>query len=303
MSVKAETKPLAGPLERSAGPGATVSVEPLNTGVLHAPREWLESKGGRLATLKMSGVGTPRSRWLELPVPAFLIRHPKAGPVLVDTGLHPSVAAKPSANLGRPIARFARPRIEPGHDLGAQLRERDVDPRKVETVVMTHLHFDHTSGVSEFPNATFVVSRVEWEAATTDSRPALRGYRPSHFDYLFDYRVVDFDSASIGSYASFGRTFDLFGDGSIRLAFTPGHSAGHCSVIARLRDRDLVIAGDAIYTYGQLEGALPPPRPLDMHLWQRSLGELKQFNRTYPEAVIIPGHDGEDWAQLEPRYE
>ena len=152
-------------------------------------------------------------------------------------------------------------------------------------------------------SATFVVSDVEWEAATTDSRPALRGYRPSHFDYLFDYRTVDFDGPLIGSYASFGRTFDLFGDGSIRLAFTPGHSAGHCSVICRLRERDLVIAGDAIYTYDQLEGGLPPPRPLDVHLWQRSLRELKQFNRTYPEAVIIPGHDPEDWQQLEARYE
>ena len=52
-----------------------------------------------------------------------------------------------------------------------------------------------------------------------------------HFDYAFDYRTVDFDRGGIDSYASFGRTFDLFGDGSIRLAFTPGHSAGHMSVI------------------------------------------------------------------------
>ena len=120
-------------------------------------------------------------------------------------------------------------------------------------------------------------------------RPFLRGYSHAHFDYLFDYRTVDFDRPGISSYASFGRTFDLFGDGSVRLAFTPGHTPGHCSVIARLRDRDFVIAGDAIYTYAQLEGGDPPPRPVDMHNWRRSLRELQQFARTYPQAEIVRG--------------
>ena len=124
----------------------------------------------------------------------------------------------------------------------AQLRKRGLDPGEIPIVVMTHLHIDHTSAISEFPNSTFVVSETEWEAAATGSQPTLNGYRRPHFDYAFDYRTVDFDRAEIDSYASFGRTFDLFGDGSIRLAFTPGHSAGHMSVIcrlaaARLRDR------------------------------------------------------------------
>lgn len=301
--LKAEAKPLLGPLPGGGGPGTTVAVEPLLGGEMQAPRGWLESKGGRLATARMLGVGTPRSKWPWLPVPAFLITHPTAGPILVDTSLHPSVAAKPSANLGRLAASYAKPRIEPGHDVPAQLRERGLDSRQLGLVVMTHLHFDHTSGIAEFPSATFVLAAREWEAATTDNRPALRGYRPSHFDYLFDYRTIDFDGSKISSYASFGRTFDLFGDGSVRIAFTPGHTPGHCSVIARLRDRDFVIAGDAIYTRAQLEGGDPPPRPVDMHNWRRSLRELQQFARTYPQAVIVPGHDPEDWPRLEPRYE
>jgi N-acyl homoserine lactone hydrolase len=168
---------------------------------------------------------------------------------------------------------------------------------------MTHLHFDHSSGIAEYPNATFVLSSAEWEAATTDPRPILRGYRPAHYDYLFDYRTVDFDGPGISSYASFGRTFDLFGDGSVRMAFTPGHSAGHCSLITRLHDRDLVIAGDAIFTQAQLDGGDPPPRPLDMHNWRRSLRELQQFHRTYPQAEIIPGHDPERWKSIAKSYE
>ena len=302
-NLKAEARPLVAPLAQGAQTGATVTVEPLLGGEVQAPRGFFENPGGRLRLPRMLGVGTPRSKWVWAPVPAFLITHPSAGPVLVDTAFHGSVAAQPSANLGRAMARMTRARLEPGLSIPAQLRERGIDARTLQTVILTHLHFDHASGISEYPQATFVLAEREWHAAATEDRPLLQGYMTSHFDYLFDYRTVDFDAAGISSYASFGRTFDLFGDGSIRLAFTPGHTAGHCSVIARLRDRDFVIAGDAIYTHAQLRGADPPPRPVDMHNWKRSLRELQQFSRTYSDAVIAPGHDADYWPTLESRYE
>jgi glyoxylase-like metal-dependent hydrolase (beta-lactamase superfamily II) len=168
---------------------------------------------------------------------------------------------------------------------------------------MTHLHMDHASGISEFPSSTFVLSSAEWSSATSGSRPLLRGYRPEHYDNAFDYRLVDFDGPRIDSYSTFARTFDLFGDGSVRLAFTPGHTLGHMCVLARLRDRDFVIAGDAVYTMRQLEGGPGQPRPQDPHLWRRSLQELQLFHREYPRAVIVPGHDPEHWATLDPEYE
>ncbi len=298
-----EARGLHGPLPGGGAEGVTVAVEPLLGGEVQAPKQFFESRGGRLAMLRAAGVGTPRSRWWWAPVPAFLITHPTIGPVLVDTAFHSSVEARPAANLGRALARLSRARIGPRRSVAAQLRERDVDPTGLKHVVLTHLHFDHASGIAEYPNATFVLSEIEWRAATEASRPQLQGYRPAHFDYLFDYRTVSFEGQGVRSYASFGRTFDLFGDGSIRLAFTPGHSPGHCSVIARLRDRDFVIAGDAIYTRAQLGGGDPPPRPDDMHRWRRSVRELQQFARTYPDAIIVPGHDPERWAELEDRYE
>ena len=301
MGVRADTKPLRAPIS-GGREGTSVIVEPILTGTMEAPRAFIES-AGVAATLRMAGVGTPRSKWLDLPVPAYLIRHPVAGPFLVDTGLHASVAAKPVANLGRAITRFSRPKIKTGEDLPAQLRGRGVEAKDIRLVVMTHMHFDHTSGMSDFPGATFVVSEEEWIAAANDSRPFLRGYRPEHFDYAFDYRTLSYDSDAIRSYGTFGRTFDLFGDGSVRLASTPGHSAGHQSVICRLRDRDLVIAGDAIYTIGQLGDAPEPPRPLDLHNWRRSMRELQHFARTYPQAVILPGHDPEHWKTVEKSYE
>jgi glyoxylase-like metal-dependent hydrolase (beta-lactamase superfamily II) len=277
MKVHAEPKPLDEPLPGGSR-GATVTVQPLSGGEVEFPRASFERPGGPFESLKTTGLFTARSKgWLWVPCPAFLITHPSAGAILVDTSLHSSIAAEPSENFGRLASRFARPRIEPGKDLPSQLRERGADPRSISLVVMTHMHMDHASGISEFPSSTFVLSSTEWTAATTGSRPLLRGYRPQHYDFAFDYRVVDFDGPRVDSYST--------------------------CVLARLEDRDFVIAGDAVYTTRQLEGGPGQPRPQDPHLWRRSLQELQLFHREYPRAVIVPGHDPEHWATLDAKYE
>lgn len=303
MKVSVEPKPLHEPLGGGT-PGATVAVEPMVSGRVTWPRTMMESPGGRFLFLKLLRsliTGQPAA---TVPVPVFLIRHPSAGAILVDTGLHPSIATDGKENFGGLANRVADPDLAVGEDAPAQLRERGLEPGEIPVVVMTHLHLDHSSAISEFPNSTFVVSETEWRSAATESRPLLNGYRRRHFDYAFEYRTVDFDRGGIDSYATFGRCFDLFGDGSIRLAYTPGHSAGHMSVVCRLKERDFVIGGDTTYMAAQLEGKAPlAPRPYDAHNYRRSLQELKLFTREYPDAIVTPGHDPEFFAGLDPRYE
>jgi N-acyl homoserine lactone hydrolase len=302
MKVHAEAKPLHEPLAGGT-PGASVVVEPIVTGSVDWPRTLMERPGGRLETLKLLRALLSGEPAVAIPIPAFLIRHPSAGAIVVDTGLHPSLASDPRENFGRLGARY-RPSLEPGADLPAQLRKRGLDPGAIPVVVMTHMHLDHTSAISEFPESTFVISESEWEAATVGPKPTLNGYRRLHFDFAFDYRTVDFDRGGIDSYASFGRTFDLFGDGSVRLAYTPGHSAGHMSVIAHLGERDFLIGGDVVYTEAQLDGDAPlAPRPHDSHNYRRSIQELRLFRQEYPSAIVTPGHDPSFYQKLEARYE
>jgi N-acyl homoserine lactone hydrolase len=303
MKVHVEAKPLHEPLPGGT-PGATVSVEPMVAGHVRWSRHMMESPGGRLVRARVARALFTGEPAVNAPCPAFLIRHPSAGPILVDTGLHPSIATDGQENFGRLGARFGRPSLDPGADVPAQLRKRGLDPGEIPTVVMTHMHLDHTSAISEFSSSTFVVSEVEWRFATAGPSPALNGYRRQHFDYAFDYRTVDFDRGDIDSYATFGRSFDLFGDGSVRLAYTPGHSAGHMSVVAHLERHDFVIGGDVVYTTGQLDGSSPlAPRPFDAHNYRRSLQELKLFKREFPDAIVTPGHDPGFYEKLAARYE
>ena len=301
MKVQIEPRALTAPL-RQGREGATVTVDPIVVGHVTQPAGYFQRPGGPFESLKVAGIATPRSRWWTVPCTAFLIRHPTVGPFLVDTGLHGSVSAKPAENLGRTIAWYLKPTLEDGKDLPSQLRARGVDSRDIRLVVMTHLHLDHASGMADFPGATFVLAQAEWEDATSGSRPLLRGYVPSQYDYAFDYRTLDY-SEGIESYSTFGRTFDLFGDGSVRLAYTPGHSAGHQSVICKLSDRDLVIAGDLVYTLSQLDRAPGPARPFDPHTFNRSLQELRLFAKQFPQAVIIPSNDPDLWPTLDESYE
>jgi N-acyl homoserine lactone hydrolase len=303
MAVHVEPRPLAAPLTGGAA-GATIAVEPLVAGHVDFPRSAMVDPGGSFKTLRLARAMSSSKAAESVPVPAFLIRHPTVGPVLVDTGLHPSIASGGSENFGGLANRFGRPSLKPGEDVPSQLRAKGIEPRGVPVVVMTHLHLDHSSAISEFPDSTFVVADAEWQEAAHGSKPSLNGYRRAHFDLAFEYRTVDFDGEAINSYATFGRTFDLFGDGSVRLAYTPGHSAGHCSVVCRLADEDFVIGGDAMYMLGQLDGSEPvPPRPFDAHRLRRSLQELRLFHSQFPGATITPGHDPDFYARIAPRFE
>jgi N-acyl homoserine lactone hydrolase len=303
MAVHVEPQPLQGALPGGTA-GARVAVEPLIAGHVDFPRAAMVDQGGSFKTLRLARAISSSKAAETVPVPAFLIRHPSIGPILVDTGLHPSIASGGGENFGGLANRFGRPTLEPGEDVPSQLRAKGVEPRGVAVVVMTHLHLDHSSAISEFPDSTIVVSAAEWQEAAHGSKPSLNGYRRAHFDLAFEYRTVDFDGEAIGSYATFGRTFDLFGDGSVRLAFTPGHSAGHCSVICRLADDDFVIGGDAVYMKGQLDGSEPlAPRPFDAHNLRRSVQELRLFHSQFPGAVITPGHDPDFYSRIAQRYE
>jgi N-acyl homoserine lactone hydrolase len=300
METAAEPRPAELPLA-GGRPGANVALHPLLTGRISSPPGWFLRSEGRLAARRAFGIGVAKRDLMDVPVPAFLVEHPGAGLVLIDTGFHPSVAVNPRQNLGRVVLfAFKDLQMDPGQAVSAQLRERGLSPGDIRVVILTHLHADHASAIVEFPEATFIVSKREWEAATDAGR--LHGYVKRQFDHGFDYRLLDFDGPDASSFSGFGRSFDLFGDGSVRTVFTPGHTLGHMSVVLRTKGVEVLVAGDAIYLRETLETGHLPYRVEDEHLFRRSLREIAQYRKETPGALIIPGHDWEAWQALEAEY-
>jgi N-acyl homoserine lactone hydrolase len=283
-------------------PNATVTLYPMLCGEMSGPPGWFERDSGPGATLKALGIGVGKDQLTRVPIIAFLVEHPSAGAILIDTGFHRSVIDKPRENLGLIGALMTRDlRMGPEQTVVAQLRTRGIDPAEVRLILMTHLHFDHASALADFPGATVLVSKPEWNAAHQPAG-ALAGYPKNQLDPRLTYRTIDFDAQQAHPHKSFGQALDLFGDGSIVFVFTPGHSAGHMSIILRLNAREAFIAGDAIYTMATLREGRRPWRSQNKDAFEHSLQAIGTYDREHPDAVIIPGHDIAHWRQLNESY-
>lgn len=264
----------------------TVRLHPLLGGTAAWPEAWAHRADGPLRPLHAIGLG---SKTVPIPLPAFLVEHPAAGPVLIDTGLDPSMQF--GRVLGATAARSFR--IGPDGSVPDQLRARGVDPADVEQILITHLHLDHASGIRQFPGATLLASEREWQAFT-GRNGTLNGYVRSHVPEDATVRTLDFD----GSYATFARSTDVFGDGSVTAVFTPGHTAGHTSFVVRTERGEVLVAGDAVYTRHALEtGHLPAVMANE----ERFTASLDQIRR-YEGGLVIPGHDMAAWDDLADVY-
>lgn len=240
----------------------TVAVRPLLLG-------WMTSaRSGFLA-------GEPGV--MRYPVPSFLCEHDD-GLVVFDTGLHPDLVTS-NARLG-PIAGMFLVEMGPENTLTAQLAAVGVDPADVSIAVLSHLHFDHTGGTPELPNARVVVQRAEWEAAHDPLVIEIGGVDPATFDIGREVQLLD------------GR-HDLFGDGALELIPTIGHTAGHQSLLV---NRDLMLVGDACYLAEALARDHHPQLAWDRAAQAQTFAALRAAEA---EGVqLVYSHDTEQWESL-----
>jgi N-acyl homoserine lactone hydrolase len=272
----------------------SVRVHPLMTARMKAMPAFYQRPGGPkpLAVARGFGLHIPRSRWFWIPIPAFLVEHPAAGPILIDTGLHELVATDVGAALGRLGKLAFTIDMRPQWAVPAQLRERGIDPADVELIVMTHLHYDHSSGLSQFPHARVLVDAREREAAAGDSM--LQGYiERLHATPGQRWETFPHEEA----------VHDVLGDGTITMISTPGHTAGHRSIVLRLAGgRELLLTGDAAYARRTVEESLVPLLTWKDDIYATSLGRLQRWIADHPGAPWIPGHDPAAFDALEPVY-
>ncbi|MGA9314118.1 MAG: N-acyl homoserine lactonase family protein [Solirubrobacteraceae bacterium] len=273
-----------------------VELDVIVTAKVSMPYGYVYRTGGNPARRILTGI-SPFGEMLDAPCIAYAVRHPSAGTILIDTGMHRDAKENPRRDFGLPLSlmfRGLRPAEEPFDE---QLRALDIEPGSVERVVMTHLHLDHTSGMRLLPNAKFTASGAEW-AATRGRFPAGKGYVPHHLPAVSQMQLLDFDRDG-EPYATFKQTIDLLGDGTIRLISTPGHSAGHLSVLLRLADGgQALLVGDAAYTLRGIHEEILPMLTENDAAARRSIGEIKAFALANPQTIVVPSHDPDAWRAL-----
>ena len=227
----------------------------------------------------------PGQPW-TVPVTSFLVSHP-SGKLLFDTGVHCQARLDPLARLGAERMKRLAVKSQAGDDVVAQLATLVLTPDDIRFVANSHLHFDHCGGNEFFPRATFLVQRPELESAR---RPGfVPGYSPSplDFDHPLDYRMIEGEH-------------DVFGDGSVILFPTYGHTPGHQSLRVRAgKQGQIVCASDACYTRENMDRDVLPKILWDASVMSESLAALRKL-RDQAGATMFYGHDPAQW-QATPR--
>jgi N-acyl homoserine lactone hydrolase len=153
----------------------------------------------------------------------YLIKHAQ-GWFLWDTGVADAVTAMPNGLApADPKAVFwRRPKT-----LAAQLDQLGVKPADIKAMAVSHTHPDHIGNVELFPNTMLYVQKAEYEWPGASSQPR---FKPEH-----PVTLLEGDR-------------DVFGDGSVTLLSTPGHTPGHQSLLVKLPSSGaIVLSGDAVH--------------------------------------------------------
>ena len=188
--------------------------------------------------------------------------------IVVDTGFHPDVGER----RGR-TCLF--PPVE-------GLRRIGVEPESVETVVLTHLHYDHTGSVEAFANAELVVQRSELEFWT-----GTEAQQPRHAAVIEAQEIERIASSRL-------RLLD--GDGwiapGIEAICVGGHSPGQTVLVVDAESAPVVIASDAIHYYEELELERPFEIYYDLEAMIEGYRTVRRLAEQ-PGAALLAGHDPE----------
>lgn len=231
--------------------------------------------------------------WLRYRHPAHtavLVKHPQAT-FLFDTGLGRRVGEQFAANSWINQQLFAYRPATPAAD---QMDKAGWPLDSVRMIVPSHMHWDHVSGLADFPQAEVWASTEEREHAQHGTTPA---FLPSQFAGVqrwHDLRLTH------GPYMGYPASLDMFGDGSVVLVPLGGHTAGQVGMFLNLPSgQRYFFTGDVTWTIEGLQ------KPADrswllrhvVHLDhdeaanQSSIVHIHQIMQRYPTLKVVPAHD------------
>jgi N-acyl homoserine lactone hydrolase len=196
----------------------------------------------------------------------YLIKHAQ-GWFLWDTGIADEVASMPNglAPADPRAVLWHRPKT-----LAAQLDQLGVKPSDIKAIAISHTHPDHIGNVEMFPTAMLYVQKAEYEWPGANGTPR---FKPAH-----PVTVLEGDR-------------DIFGDGSVTVLSTPGHTPGHQSLLVKLPHTGaIILSGDAVHFKANWDNRGVPTNNFSKEQTLASMQEISE-RLTKEKAQLWINHD------------
>ncbi len=218
--------------------------------------------------------GAYDGRLIDLPAPCFLIRHPD-GDLMWESGI-----SRTRTDL--------EIEVEFGLTLEAQLAELGTTPAQIRFVALSHGHWDHSGNAGLFARSTWIVNPAERAAMFDDEMRATQA--------MDDYGALEEAETLLIT-----EDHDLFGDGSVRIIQSPGHTPGHTVLLLRLADAGpVLLSGDLWHLTESRTHRRVPPFNIDRAQTLDSMDKVEEIVSATGARVVIQ-HEAADIAGL-PRF-
>lgn len=256
-----------------------IKIRVLRTGEVRVS-PYLPFGGDNCSLLKASGITTPKSKWLWLPVYSYLIEHPK-GLILFDTGWHREMSHKGVWNRRAQIRSLGswflfqvnQGRIAAGEAIDEQLETLGYRSSDIDYVLLSHLDCDHANGLRQVKDAKHIlVSHAEMQGVKRKGLQIRIRFQQRWWQGV-DIKTFDWN----GEEGPVGKSYDVLGDGSLLMVNIPGHSEGLCALkISREDGRFVLLFADGGYATKSWRDMITSGISLDKKLQRRSLEWIRE---------------------------
>jgi len=258
---------------------APVKIHCISTGMVSVKTKFREAKHKGKRALIDIFLDKEYTEWM--PIWVWVIEHPE-GIFVIDTGENSRINDKKYFKSIGIFNRFINRswfhfKVKENEEIGFQLNKIGIEPDKIENIIMTHLHLDHTDGLSHFKNSTVFVNRTEWEKPYGQLRKL--------FPIWLKPELVDLNDNIFGFKGKFlTQTKDLMA------IHTPGHTYGHTSFLMKTDEHFILFAGDVCYYENQiLENKLSGAN-VDMEQARETYAKTRQLCME-KDVIVLPSHD------------
>ncbi len=255
------------------------SLSIIETGYAKTPEAFVFRGGSLFKTRKLSHV-------------SILIQHPK-GNFVFDTGLGSEIEAQfhnEFSFLDRQMFKFTK--LE---SLKETLIKNNFSPDSVDFIIPSHLHFDHASGIKDFPQAKVWVTKEEYNHGLSKEANPPAFIKAQYNEDFIKWKFITFNPIA---YENFSESYDVFNDGNVVLVKLPGHTKGSLGMFVNLKsDKRYFFTGDLTWAaeafIGPSEKHAIPRNKVDgdSEKIKETIVKVYHLKRKKPELNIIPAHD------------